>query len=194
MHHIRALFAQLLARGAPRAIPQMRTSPTPTMTMFPAVRASNLNGRSFDLPGDFEGERNLVILAFQREQQALVDSWSPAIANLLARHADLCFYELPTISRGNPLFRAWLDGAMRGGIPDLQARDHTITLYLDKAAFRKALDLPHEETIYILVLATGPDLNAKWARLWHAVWLRFLATALAWVVSVRQLRRRRTRR
>jgi len=72
------------------------------MTMFPAVRASNLNGRSFDLPGDFEGERNLVILAFQREQQALVDSWSPAIANLLARYADLCFYELPIIKSWQP--------------------------------------------------------------------------------------------
>ncbi|HEY8802711.1 MAG TPA: hypothetical protein VIN00_06500 [Candidatus Dormibacteraeota bacterium] len=129
----------------------MRTSPTPTMTMFPAVRASNLNGRPFDLPGDFEGERNLVILAFQREQQALVDSWSPAIANLLARYADLCFYELPTISRGNLLFRAWLDGAMRAGIPARPARDHTITLYLDKAAFRQALDLPHEDTIYVLL-------------------------------------------
>ena len=132
-------------------ISQPRPVPTPALTVFPAVRASNLNGRSFDLPGDFEGERNLVILAFQREQQALVDSWSPAIANLLARYADLCFYELPTISRGNLLFRAWLDGAMRAGIPARPARDHTITLYLDKAAFRQALDLPHEDTIYVLL-------------------------------------------
>ena len=134
---------------------QPRTVPTPAGTVFPAVHASNLNGRAVDLPGDFAGERNLVVLAFQREHQALVDSWSPAIANLLARYADLRFYELPTISRGNPLFRAWLDGAMRGGIPDRQAREHTITLYLDKAAFRQALDLPHEETIYILVLDRG---------------------------------------
>ena len=81
-----------------------------------------------------------------------MDSWSPAIADLLARFADLRFYELPTISRGNPLFRAWLDGAMRGGIPDHQAREHTITLYLDKAGFRLALDLPHEDTIYALLL------------------------------------------
>ena len=159
-------------------ISQPRTVPTPALTMFPAVRASNLNGRPFELPGDFEGERNLVILAFQREQQALVDSWSPAIANLLARYADLRFYELPTIRRGNPLFRAWLDGAMRGGIPDRQARDHTITLYLDKAAFREALDLPHEETIYILLLDRGghvlwrgqgeytDGLVANWSRCW----------------------------
>jgi hypothetical protein len=129
-----------------------RSVPTPAVTVFPAVRASNLNGRPFNLPGDFEGERNLVILAFQREQQALVDSWSPVIAHLLARYTDLRLYELPTISRGNPLFRASLDRAMRGGIPDRQARDHTITLYLDKAAFRQALDLPHEDTIYALLL------------------------------------------
>jgi hypothetical protein len=133
---------------------QPRTVPIPA-TVFPAVRASNLNGRAVDLPGGFEGERNLVVLAFQREHQALVASWLPAIDNLLARYADLCFYELPIIRRGNPLFRAWLDGAMRTGIPDRQARDHTITLYLDKAAFRQALNLPHEETIYILVLDRG---------------------------------------
>jgi len=131
---------------------QPRSVPTPVLTVFPVVRASNLNGRPFNLPADLEGERNLVILAFQRQQQALVDSWSPAIADLLARFADLRFYELPTISRGNPLFRAWLDGAMRGGIPDREARDHTITLYLDKAEFRQALDLPREDTIYALLL------------------------------------------
>jgi hypothetical protein len=136
-------------------ISQPRPVPTPALTVFPAVRASNLNGRPFDLPADFEGGRNLVILAFQRQQQALVDSWSPAIANLLARYADMRFYELPTIRRGNPLFRAWLDGAMRGGIADRQARDHTITLYLDKAAFREALGLLHEHTIYLLVLDRG---------------------------------------
>ena len=44
---------------------------------------------------------------------------------------------------------------MRGGIADRQARDHTITLYLDKAAFRQALGLPHEDTIYLLVLGRG---------------------------------------
>jgi hypothetical protein len=134
------------------SIVQPRPVATPAATVFPTVRASNLNGRLFTLPADFEGERNLVIVAFQRHQQALVDSWSPAIADLLARYPDLRFYELPTISRSNPLFRAWLDGAMRAGIHDQRAREDTITLYLDKAAFRQALDLPHEGTIYALLL------------------------------------------
>ena len=120
--------------------------------VFPTVHGSNLNRRAFNLPGDFESERNLVIVAFQRDQQAMVDTWTAPIRGLLARYPDLRFYELPTISRGNPLFRAWLDGAMRGGIPDHQSREQTITLYLDKVAFRHALGLPHEDTIYVLLV------------------------------------------
>jgi ATP10 protein len=123
--------------------------------MFPNVHASNLNRRTFNLPADFESERNLVIVAFQRDQQEVVDTWTAPIRDLLARCPDLRFYELPTISRGNPLFRAWLDGAMRRGIPDQQSREQTITLYLDKADFRRALGLPHEETIYVLLVDRG---------------------------------------
>jgi predicted transcriptional regulator len=32
------------------------------------------------------------------------------------------------------------------------ARARTITLYVDKAAFRQALELPHEEDIYVLLV------------------------------------------
>jgi hypothetical protein len=129
------------------------TAPTlPQYTVFPPLRASNLNGRELNLPSDFEGKRNLVILAFKREQQELVDSWLPTLDALLGRYPDLRFYELPTIYRGNPFFRAWLDSAMRFGIPDKQARERTITLYLDKPDFRAALGLPHEDTVYLLLL------------------------------------------
>ena len=134
---------------------QPNHAPAHAQAVFPPIRAHNLNRRTFNLPADFEGERNLVILAFQREQQAVVDTWTAAIRELLARYPDLRFYELPTISRGNPLFRAWLDGAMRGGIPDRQSREQTITLYLDKLAFRQALDLRHEDTIYVLLVDRG---------------------------------------
>jgi hypothetical protein len=41
---------------------------------------------------------------------------------------------------------------MRSGIPDRLARERTITLYLDKAPFRQALDMPDEEHIYVLLI------------------------------------------
>jgi hypothetical protein len=138
--------------------------------LFPPVQGSNLERRQFRLPGDFEGERNLVLIAFRREQQFDVDTWSAPIKGLRERFPDLRFYELPTIKRGNPVFRFWLDSAMRAGIPDRTAREQTITLYLDKEAFRAALDLPSEETIYALLVdrqgrvlwrAEGPFTEAK---------------------------------
>ncbi len=38
-----------------------------------------------------------------------------------------------------------LNEGMRAGIPERATRAHTITLYLDKAAFRQALAIPDEQ-------------------------------------------------
>lgn len=120
--------------------------------MFPRVQGANLERESFTLPDDFEGEINLALIAFTREQQADIDTWIPAARELARSHPGFRYYELPTISRGVPLARWWLDGAMRAGIPDHAARAATITLYLDKRAFREALELPSEKTIYALLV------------------------------------------
>lgn len=120
--------------------------------MFPRVRGANLERRSFTLPDDFEGERNLALIAFKREQQFDIDTWIPTARDLTQSYPGFHYYELPTISRGVPFARWWLDGAMRAGIPDRAARAATITLYLDKGAFREALQLPSEDTIYAMLV------------------------------------------
>ncbi|MBD3367154.1 MAG: hypothetical protein GF405_03125 [Candidatus Eisenbacteria bacterium] len=126
-----------------------------TTRVFPDVGGRNLEGREFQLPGDLEGELNLLMIAFQRQHQSLVDSWMPAAAAWAASHPRLHYYELPTISSGYRLFRGFIDGGMRGGIADVEARERTITLYLDKDAFRSALGLADEETIYVLLVDPG---------------------------------------
>ena len=123
--------------------------------MFPRVHGDNLERRPFTLPDEFDGERNLVLIAFQREQQFDIDTWMPTAQRLAQGHPDFRYYELPTISRNLPLARWWLDGAMRAGISDRGAREATITLYVDKGAFREALRLPREDTIYALLVDRG---------------------------------------
>jgi hypothetical protein len=44
---------------------------------FPQLAARDLGGREVALPAGLPGERNVVIVAFRREQQRLVDSWVP---------------------------------------------------------------------------------------------------------------------
>jgi hypothetical protein len=64
----------------------------------------------------------------------------------------LRYYELPTIQHRNILARTFINEGMRAGIPDPAPRERTITLYLDKAAFREALQLPHEDDILVLLV------------------------------------------
>jgi len=118
---------------------------------FPKLTASNLMKQSFSLPEDFAGDRNLLLIAFQREQQQNVDTWLHQM-----KHFELSsgfqYYELPTIDRLNPFVRWFINSGMRRGIPDRNARARTITLYLDKSSFRKALSLPNEEHIYAILV------------------------------------------
>lgn len=129
---------------------------------FPAVTGSNLQRKKLDLPQDFQGDLNLVFIAFQQWQQDQVDTWIPFARQLEEIHSGVRYYELPTIQRLNVLARTFVNEGMRAGIPDPVARARTITLYLDKGSFRQALQLPHEDDIYVLLL------NRKGKVLWRA--------------------------
>ena len=120
--------------------------------LFPTVQGENLEGRTLTLPADLEGEYNVLFIAFQRNQQADIDGWTPYVKQLIKEHPTLVSYELPTIARGNSIFRWWVNTGMRLGIPDQKVREVTITLYLDKVAFRNALNIPTEEQIYVFLL------------------------------------------
>lgn len=119
---------------------------------FPSVTAPNLAGHNMRLPADFAGDLNLVLIAFQREQQADIDTWLEPGRKLMAKFPHLACYELPVIGKMNPLFRRFIAEGMRSGIPDTTARATTITLHLDKPAFRRSLQLPSEDRVYALLI------------------------------------------
>jgi hypothetical protein len=119
---------------------------------FPHVTGSNLERRRFALPGDLQGDLNLLFLAFWQRHQALVDSWMPSVTRLQTRFDELVAYELPVIQSRSKLSQWFIDSGMRAGIPDRRVREHTITLYLDKAPFLASLDISDDRTIQILAV------------------------------------------
>jgi hypothetical protein len=125
---------------------------TSSHAQFPTVSGSNLKRKKLTLPQDFQGERNLVFIAFEQWHQTQVDTWIPFARQLESDHPGLLYYELPTIQRLNIMARTFINEGMRAGIPDSLARERTITLYLDKNAFRAALQLSAEDEIYVLLL------------------------------------------
>lgn len=119
---------------------------------FPEVTGSNLLRQKVTLPGDLQGELNILFVAFQQWHQAWVDSWVPMARQVEQAFPVVQFYELPVIWKMNRFSQTFINEGMRAGIPNQNTRKKTITLYTDKGAFRQALDLPHEETIYVLVV------------------------------------------
>ena len=162
-----------LSAGGPAAKEQPMSEPR-----FPAVTGSNLSGKAFKLPGDFEGTLNVVAIAFTRQQQNDIDTWLPVVTQLTRQDEGVRFYELPVLGRGYRLLSGFIEGGMRSGIPDLGARNRTITLYVDKDGFRGALALPSESSISVLVVdqlgrvlsrVDGPFTPEKAARLQDAL-------------------------
>ncbi|MEA3375577.1 MAG: hypothetical protein U9R72_05195 [Chloroflexota bacterium] len=116
---------------------------------FPQITSENLARETFDLPGDFEGDLNLCLTAFQRWHQPLINSWVPLARQLEETHPGFRYYEFPVIRRLNALFRSFIDQGMRAGIPEPVARHKTITLYTDKAPFKQALEIDDEDEIHL---------------------------------------------
>jgi hypothetical protein len=129
---------------------------------FPSVKGVNLLRQQVQLPDDFVGEINLVAIAFEQWHQALVNSWVPFMEELEGSIPGFRYYELPTIQQLHPVSRFFLNEGMRAGIRERVTRERTITLYVDKGAFREALALPDEGTIYLLAVDRTGDV------LWRA--------------------------
>jgi hypothetical protein len=120
--------------------------------IFPTVTGSNLLRQKVTLPDGFQGRLNLVFVAFQRWQQMEVDSWSPLAEALEGSIDGLFSYELPIIESRGAVSRLFINEGMRAGIPNARVRERTITLYLEKAVFRSALEMPDEDHVYVLVV------------------------------------------
>ena len=116
---------------------------------LPTVKGSNLLRQKMVFPKDFAGDVNLVFIAFLRRHQDLIDEWVPFVEKLAIEHPELHYYEFPTLPRRGPIYRTFLNEGMRAGIPNKATRARTITLYLNKSAFRKALDIDNEQNMWL---------------------------------------------
>jgi len=116
---------------------------------LPTVKGRNLKRQRMLFPDDFAGDVNLVFIAFLRRHQDLIDEWVPFVEGLAEEHPALHTYEFPTLPRRGPIYRTFLNEGMRAGIPDEATRARTITLYLDKRAFKQALDISNEQNMWV---------------------------------------------
>lgn len=124
----------------------------PPARHFPTVLARNLHGVDVELPGGFAGERNVVIVAFQRDHQRLVDSWVPWLEERAAADPGLRFYEIPTIGRIWAPVRNFIDGGMARSIKVPEVLSRTLTVYGDVNRVAGPLGIDDRGTITVLLV------------------------------------------
>jgi hypothetical protein len=70
----------------------------------------------------------VVIVAFRRQQQELVDSWVPWLEARVADDPDFRFYELPMIGRKLAPMRRFIEGGTAAAIREAVVLRRTLTV------------------------------------------------------------------
>ena len=128
---------------------------------FPDVAGKNLKRKKSKFPEDFPAKYNIVLMAFYRQQQLDINTWLPYVDQLVSNYLDLAYLEFPVIYKMSPIGQFMLNEGMRAGIPDQQARENTITLYLDKTRFLEQLGIQSEAEIRVMLVKKDGSI------LWH---------------------------
>jgi carbon monoxide dehydrogenase subunit G len=148
-------------RVGDRALAGLRNQLASTGTgALSPLSGRSLAGRNYNLPEDLARPFNLLVVAFRREQQAVVDGWLPWLIELEHR-PDVAVYELPVLPSPYGPVRRFIDGGMSRGIPDPEARARTITVYTDVQKVVENLGLAGTDTIAVLVIERSGRVLAR---------------------------------
>ena len=162
MIHAAVAAALLILLAAPLRATEVLDRRADRPGVFPVIAAETLRERKVRLPDELKGERNLLLIAYEREQQEDIDTWLAVLDTLALTPPAFAYYELPTISSGMRWMRAVIDGGMRQGIPDRAQRDRTITLYLDVDWFRTQIGTADRDDIAALLVDREGNILARW--------------------------------
>src|SRR5271157_1852645 len=87
----------LLLVGIVAVAVQAQQPDTTSQGSFPPLKSETLEKQAVQLPQDFQGERNLLLIAFQREQQKDTDTWLAQMKRFEDIDKGFRYYEIPTI-------------------------------------------------------------------------------------------------
>ncbi|MDP2299493.1 MAG: hypothetical protein U1E08_07830 [Coriobacteriia bacterium] len=131
------------------------------MSQFPAISATDLDGRHYDVPGGLPAGPRVVIVASKRWQQVLVEMWKARLRRLEHEFPNLGVWSVAALPKLLVPVRPLIDGGMRAELDDPRIRRRTLTAYVDTETFASALGVADLETVHAFLL--GPDGEIMWS-------------------------------
>lgn len=119
---------------------------------FPSVTSYSLDKQKVTLPSGMEGQTALLIVSFEPEQHADVDSWLPVAQALQHSNFQFRYYQLPVSGRENFVFRWWETSSMRSDQTDPESWHWIVPLFVDRTRFLQDLDIPNAKQVVALLI------------------------------------------
>lgn len=153
-------------------------SAEPSSAAFPNLTVYTLSKTKLQLPKDFSGRINLLLISFRPEQQTAISTWMPMAEALQHTNFDFHWYQMPVAARENFIFRWWDNSSMRSDETDPEMWPWIVPLYINVRKFRRSLQIPVRNQIAVRLVdqdgrvlwsAEGPMTPAKRSALNAAV-------------------------
>ena len=119
---------------------------------FPEITAETLSGKKKTLPDAALGGPALIVVAFVREAQNMVDSWVTPIKEEFHDAEKIAIYEIPVITSAiwRPM-RRMIDSGMRSGIP-VRDHDYVMTVYSSASELTEYLEIEDHSLAYVYLI------------------------------------------
>ena len=144
---------------------------------FPSVTSYSLDKARITLPGEMQGQIDLLLLSFKPEQQGDIDSWMPAAQALQHLNFQFRYYLVPVTEKENFIFRWWETSSMRSDQTDPEALRWIVPIWVDRKKFFEQLSIANDKQVVVLLVdrqgkvlwrSTGPVSEDKRTALMNA--------------------------
>ncbi len=127
---------------------------------IPSERARTLSGLNVTIPNDFTGERNALLIAFERAHLVLFPAWHAALREALAADPELGFYGIALIGpvpAWQQRLTAW---ALRLEITDVYSRQHIALVPEDARGWARRAGIPGIDSPLLVICDRDGDIHS----------------------------------
>ena len=138
----------------------------PALSQIPDTRARTLAKGDLDLRSGLQGQRNLVVISFERSQSADADTWSEALRSVREDRSAVDGYVLLIMGELPRGLRLVIETAMRGQVANEAERQRFLLMYGDREAFLSDMGIDDTTSILVVLLDAGGQPLWQWRGPW----------------------------
>jgi hypothetical protein len=119
---------------------------------FPRMDGTNLLLESVTVPDDLSGEYQLIVIAYDTDQQIYVDKWLRPLEDLNEDYPQMTGYYLPLLPQDTRDAAVAILGGMTLAAKSDEDRERTVVIFTDVDAFNSLTDVPDKEEVQLFLL------------------------------------------